>query len=702
MAHKTAITHLTTCDMKENLKNIFKKRMKTLFQAAVSLLCMGLIIYFMPRNNVFNYNYSEAAPWNYGQIIAPFDFPIYKSEAQLDKEKDSIAAHFELYFAKDSAIAIKNLRQLKNRFYSNASEEVPREAYINYYNTLIRLYNRGIISQSDKEIMDNNRAKTVNVINDHLASSTSKENFITTEKAYRTLLAADTIPADLIAAYKLYNFIEPNIRYDSARNHALLEEEIVSLPISEGIVQNGQKNVSRGDIVDAKTYQILKSYQYEIDKRQDNNYKTTTMLLGQILFVIIAFSLLLSYIYIYNPDIKSNNNKFLLVILSVTIFPVVVGIMMEARFGNVFLLPFSLAPMMLCLFTNPRTAFITHTIGILACSIMLNSPYEFILLQVLAGYAAILSLKELSSRSQMFRTSFIVLATYCATFLAYELIVENDITKMNLIMYIYFVISSVLILFAYPLMFIIEKLLGFVSNITLIELSNLNNPLLQKLSQEAPGTFQHSMQVANLAAEAARAIGANSLEVRTGALYHDIGKSNNPIYFTENQSGGKSPHDELEYQESAQIIIRHVTEGAAIAERHHLPKKIKEFIVTHHGLSKTGYFYINYKNEHPDEKINEALFTYPGPNPTTREQGILMLADCVEAASHSIKEYTAANIEKKVDDVINPKITGGELELCPLTFQDIHTIKEVFKERLKAIYHTRISYPEEKKEQKAP
>ena len=683
--------------MKESLKKILGKRMRILFQAAISLLCMGLIVYFMPRNNVFNYNYSESAPWNYGQIIAPFDFPIYKSEAQLNREKDSIAAHFELYFSKDSTVAVKSLRQLKNRFYSNASEGVPREAYIKYYNTLIGLYNRGIISQADKDIMDNNKAKKVNIVNDNLATGTAKENIITTEKAYRILLAADTIPADLIAAYKLYNFITPNIKYDSIRSSVLLEEELASLPISEGIVLNGQKIVSRGDIVDAKTYQILKSYQYEIDKRQDNNYKTTTMLLGQILFVIIAFSLLLSYIYIYNSDIKSNNNKFILVIVSATIFPVIVGIMMEARFGNVFLLPFALVPMMLCLFLNPRTAFITHTIGVLTCSIMLNSPYEFILLQVLAGYAAILSLKELSSRSQMFRTSFIVLITYCSTFIAYELIVENDITKMNFAMYIYFVISAILILFAYPLMFVIEKLLGFVSNITLIELSNLNNPLLQKLSQEAPGTFQHSMQVANLAAEAARAIGANSLEVRTGALYHDIGKSNNPIYFTENQSGGKSPHDELEYQESAQIIIRHVTEGASIAERNHLPKKIRDFIVTHHGLSKTGYFYINYKNEHPDEKINEALFTYPGPNPSTREQGILMLADCVEAASHSIKEYTAANIEKKVNDVIDPKITSGELELCPLTFQDIHTIKEIFKERLKAIYHTRISYPEEKK-----
>lgn len=683
--------------MKKSLKEIIGNKMRLLFQATISLICMGLIIYFMPRNNVFNYNYSESAPWNYSQIIAPFDFPVYKSETQLKNEKDSITAHFEPYFVKDSTVATKSLRQLKNRFYSNATEEVPRETYIKYYNTLIGLYNQGIISQADKEMLESNKADKANVISENLATTVGKERFIAPDKAYKTLLAADTIPTWIIAAYKLDDFIKPNVIFDSVKTNKLLEDELAALPISEDIVQNGQKIVGRGDIVDAKTYQILKSYQYEIDKRQDNNYKTTTMLLGQVLFVIIAFSLLLSYVYIYNPDIKNNNNKFILVLLSTTIFPIIVGAMVTARFSNVFLLPFALVPMMLCLFTNPRTAFIIHTIDILICSIMLNSPYEFVLLQILAGYATILSLKELSSRSQMFRTAFIVLITYCATFLAYELTVENDITKMNLIMYIYFIISSALILFAYPLMFIIEKLLGFVSNITLIELSNLNNPMLQKLSQEAPGTFQHSMQVANLAAEAANAIGANSLEVRTGALYHDIGKSCNPIYFTENQSGGKNPHDELEPQESAQIIIRHVLEGAAIAERNHLPRKIRDFITTHHGESKTGFFYITYKNQHPNEDINETIFTYPGSKPSTQEQGILMLADCVEAASHSISEYTAANIEEKVNSVIDSKVADGELEMCPLTFKDIYTIKEVFKERLKAIYHTRISYPEERK-----
>lgn len=680
--------------MKENIKKALGKHFRILTQAILAITCAGLIIYFMPRNNVFNYNYSESAPWNYGQIIATFDFPIYKSDVQIAREKDSIAQNFIPYFVKDTATATKSLRALKTRFYNKASEEIPAFSYIKYYNTLISLYNQGIVSH--EEYAKSNNVEKINIVNGNISTTFDRKNLLTPDIAYNKLLSADTFPRRVIESYGLKGLLVPNITFDSARTAKLLEEELESLPISDGIVQNGQKIVARGDIVDPLTYRILKSYQYEMDSRKDSNYKSTTMLAGQILFVIIAFAILLSYVYIYNHEIKNNNNKFILVILSATAFPVIVGIMMQARFSNVFLLPFALTPMMLCLFTTTRTAIITHTISILLCSIMLNSPYEFVLLQIMAGYTAILSLRELSSRSQMFRSAFIVFATYCASFLCYELIVENDITKMNLIMYIYFIISSLLILFAYPLMFIIEKLLGFVSSITLIELSNLNNQLLQKLSQEAPGTFQHSMQVGNLAAEAARNIGANSLEVRTGALYHDIGKISNHIYFTENQNGVINPHDEKTPQESAQIIIKHVTDGLAIAEQHHLPRKIREFITTHHGVSKTGYFYITYKNEHPGEEIDESVFTYPGPAPTTKEQGILMLADCVEAASHSIKEYTAENIDKMVDQVVGGKVSGGELNECPLNFREIHLIKEVFKKRLKAIYHTRISYPESK------
>lgn len=330
---------------------------------------------------------------------------------------------------------------------------------------------------------------------------------------------------------------------------------------------------------------------------------------------------------------------------------------------------------------------------------MVSSPYEFVLLQTMAGSSAILSLKELSSRSQMFRCVLTTFLTYAIVYLCYELITEPDFSKLNLRMYIYFVISAVLMLFVYPAMFLIEKAFGFISNVTLIELSNLNSKLLQRMSQEAPGTFQHSMQVGNLAAEAARAVGANSLEVRTGALYHDLGKMENPIYFTENQSGGINPHDMYAPEESAQIIINHVRDGIALAEKAGLPKKIKEFITTHHGLSKTGYFYITYKNSHPGETVDERLFTYPGPRPTTKEQAILMLADCVEAASHSIKEYTEKSISELVDKLINQKLADGDLSQSPLTFQEVDTIRELFKKRLMAIYHTRISYPSEKKEE---
>ena len=327
---------------------------------------------------------------------------------------------------------------------------------------------------------------------------------------------------------------------------------------------------------------------------------------------------------------------------------------------------------------------------------MLSAPHIFILIQTAGGCAAIFSLRELTARSQLFHTVFIIAISHAFVCFAYELIMENDISKINLSMYIYFLISGALLLLTYPLMFAIEKIFGFTSAVTFIELSNINNELLGKLSQEAPGTFQHSMQVGNLASEAARRIGANSIEVRTGALYHDIGKIKNPIYFTENQSGGINPHNQLQPEESAKIILQHVKDGLAIAESHHLPQSIKDFITTHHGTSKTGYFYITYKNSHPNEEIDEKLFTYNGPSPKTREQAILMMADSVEAASHSLDNYTESSINSLVDKIIDAQLENGQFTSAPLTFKDIDTIKTTFKERLKAIYHTRISYPENK------
>ena len=363
---------------------------------------------------------------------------------------------------------------------------------------------------------------------------------------------------------------------------------------------------------------------------------------------------------------------------------------------NVYILPYAMLPIIIRVFLDSRTAFLTHVITILICSITLRYPNEFILTQIAAGLVAIFSLRELSQRSQLFRTALLVILTYAAIYFAFELISENDLSKLNVSMYIYFIINGVLLLFAYPLLFLLEKTFGFTSNVTLVELSNINNDLLRRMSETVPGTFQHSMQVANLAAEAAIRIGAKSQLVRTGALYHDIGKMENPAFFTENQSG-VNPHKNLSYEQSAQVVISHVTDGLKLADKHNLPKVIKDFISTHHGRGKTKFFYISWKNEHPGEEPNEEVFTYPGPNPFSKETAILMMADSVEAASRSLPEYTEESISNLVDKIIDSQVQEGYFKECPITFKDIATIKAVFKEKLKTIYHTRISYPELKK-----
>ena len=683
--------------MKKNIMRIFGKKFRLLQQILTALLCIVAVIYFMPRDKVFNYHFSKDTPWAYSQLMASFNFPIYKSAEQMEAEQDSVRRNFAPYFAKDTTTYEIALKRLRDKYYGSFNELIPLANYLRYKKRLQEIYDRGILSSGDLDRPYTANAINIKLITENISTTEPIDRFLKIPDAYRLLTQGDTLPQDIVNSLRLDELLVPNIRYDSLHSEKSLKQELESLSESDGLVQKGQKIIARGDIVDEKLYQILESYRLELDKRHDDNRKTTLMLIGQILFVVLCFGSLLAYIYIYATEVSRNLNMFLLVVLSATLFPIIVGIMMQLRFGNVFMLPFALVPLLLCLFTSRRTAFLTHTISIIMCSVMLTSPYEFVLLQIPVGVVAMICMKEFSARSQMLRCALYIFLFYALFYFAYEMIIENSVSKLNLAMYLYFVISAVLLLFAYPLMFIIEKLFGFVSNVTLIEISNINSELLRKLSQDAPGTFQHSMQVGNLAADAARSIGANSLEVRTGALFHDIGKTLNPIYFTENQSGGISPHSKLEPQESAKIIIKHVTDGIALAEKHHLPRTIRDFITTHHGLSKTGYFYITYKNTHPDEEVDESLFTYPGPQPTTREQGILMLADCVEAASHSLKEYTAENIDELVERLVDSKVKDGELKMCPLTFRDIETIKRTFKDRLKAIYHTRITYPTEKK-----
>ena len=370
--------------------------------------------------------------------------------------------------------------------------------------------------------------------------------------------------------------------------------------------------------------------------------------------------------------------------------------MVAYDFLSVYMLPVAILPIAVRVFMDSRTAFMAHMTTILICSVVLRYPYDFLLLQVIGGLAAIHSLRDLSQRSQLFRTAFIITLCYCLTYFSYELITENDLTKLNVPMYFNFLINGVLLLFTYPFLFVLEKMFGFTSNVTLVELSNINHPLLRQLSEVAPGTFQHTMQVANLAAEAANKIGAKSQLVRTGALYHDIGKMANPAFFTENQSS-VNPHESLAFDQSAQIIINHVNDGVKIAEKANLPKAIIYFIRTHHGRGKAKFFYNSFKNKYPDREIDEELFTYPGPNPFTKETAILMMADSVEAASRSLKEHTEESISALVNKIIDSQIADGLLKNAPLTFKDVEAIKTIFTDKLKTMFHTRVSYPDLKK-----
>ncbi|MBR5891128.1 MAG: HDIG domain-containing protein [Bacteroidaceae bacterium] len=676
---------------------MFKLRQRTILEALLIIACIALIVYFMPRDTKFNYHFSMNTPWTYGQLMSNFDFPVYKSEERMKAETDSLYRNFQPYFYMDSTIGENALEQFKKDYYSRFDQLITAPQYNTYRQRLINAYNRGIVSIENSERIKHDSLSNIKIITDNFALSTSIDKLNTIKSVYKQLIYNDTLPKDILSELKLEEYIRPNVIYDSIKTNLSLQELKSSISMSDGMVQKGQKIISRGEIVDEKLYRVLKSYQYEWDKRDNDSRQTGLTLLGQILLVTIILSGMVYFIYVYRPIYLRQMNKFVLIFLLITIFSITVGWMVHTHTGNVFMVPFAMVPILLCLFVDSRTAFMAHILLTFICSTMLLAPHIFILIQIAGGFAAIVSLRELTARSQLFRTVFTVLLSHAITCFAYELISENDITKLNMNMYIYFLISGGLLLLTYPLMFAIEKLFGFTSAVTFIELSNINNELLYKLSQDAPGTFQHSMQVGNLAAEAARRIGANSIEVRTGALYHDIGKLKNPIYFTENQSGGKSPHSDLNPKESAAIILKHVKDGISIANAHHLPTSIKDFIATHHGTSKTGYFYITYKNANPGKEIDESLFTYPGPKPGTKEQAILMMADSVEAASHSLQEYTESNIHSLVDKIIDAQLENGQFALSPLTFKDIETIKGTFKERLKAIYHTRISYPEEKK-----
>lgn len=670
-----------------------------LYKALIFIGTVAIIVYFLPREGKFNYQFDINKPWKYGLLQASFDFPIYKDEHVVKKEQDSILAFYQPYFQRDNNVEKDVLAKLKEDYNKTLKQSLPSTEYIRHIERVLKeIYKTGVVSSQEMDKLRKDSVRSVMIVNKTMASPQALNELFTIKKAYEHLLDADTLHfnRNLLQHCNLNEYIIPNLNYDEQKSATAKKDLLANISWAKGVVQSGQKIIDRGEIVDEDTYCILQSLRKESIKRSDSVQQKRMILGGQILFVGIMMLCFMLYLDLFRKDYYQRKGSLLLLFAIIVFYSVLTALMVSNNFLNVYILPFAMLPMVIRIFLDSRTAFMALITTVLISSITLRYPYEFILLQTVAGLVAIFSLRELSQRSQLFRSAFLIFLSYTAFYFAYELISENDITKLNLKMYTYFAINGALLLFTYPLLFLLEKTFGFTSNVTLVELSNINNSLLRKMSEVAPGTFQHSMQVANIAAEAAIKIGAKSQLVRTGALYHDIGKMENPAFFTENQSG-VNPHKSLNYEQSAQVVINHVIDGLKLAEKYNLPKVIKDFIVTHHGLGKTKYFYISYKNEHPDEKVDEKVFTYPGPNPFSKETAILMMADAVEAASRSLPEYTEESISNLVEKIIDAQVADGCFKECPITFKDIATVKAVFKEKLKIVHHTRISYPELKK-----
>ena len=670
-----------------------------IYKSLIFIATVSVIVYFLPNEGKFNYQFDINKPWKYGLLQASFDFPIYKNDLQVQKEQDSILADYQPYFQIDKEAEKNVLSKLREDYNKTLRHSLPGTDYVRYIErTLKALYEDGIIAGNDLKRMEEDSIIAIRLGDKNVATSRFIDQLYTVKEAYEYLLNADTThyKKKILQQCNLNDYITPNLVYDEEKSEAAQKDLLSNISWANGFVLNGQKIIDRGEIVDEQTYNILESLRKEWEKRSDSVQEKRLTLAGQILYVGIFLFCFMAYLELFRADYYERKGTLTLLFALIVFFPVLSSIMVEQNLSSIYVVPFAMIPIIVRVFLDSRTAFMAHVTIILLCSITLRFPHEFILLQVVAGMVAIYSLRELSQRSQLLRTALVVFISYALLYFAFELIHEDDLTKLNTRMYIYFMINGILLLFAYPLLFLLEKIFGFTSDVTLVELSNINNSLLREMSEVAPGTFQHSLQMANLAAAAANKIGGKSQLVRTGALYHDIGKMVNPAFFTENQSG-VNPHKSLSYEQSAQVIISHITDGLKLAEKHNLPKVIKDFISTHHGRGLTKYFYISYKNEHPDEEVDQEKFRYPGPNPFTKEQAVLMMADSVEAASRSLPEYTEESISTLVDKIIDTQVSEGYFKECPITFKDIATVKALFKEKLKTMYHTRISYPELKK-----
>ncbi len=662
------------------------------YVCSILIVSIAILYLIMPGESRFGYEFQKNTPWQHDNLVAPFDFAIYKDDAQIKAEKDSVRINFNPYFKKDSTIAHEQCVAYRNILERTSKDSIATRLLVE---KLEHIYNVGILSQSQ---IANPILANKNKIQVILAKSVSIEllsNIYSIKTAFSELSKQEIslLGNDISKKINSVNFIIANLTYEEEYNRQELQHLEANTSETLGMVQAGERIILKGDIVTSELFRILTSLKTAYESRKTLQVNHLAIIIGKLLVILSCLSMLALYFIYFRPQIFNEKRHLSFILLIILLMVFAYSFIIRYDTINIYAIPIVVLPMLVRIFFDSRTAIFAHIISALLIGYFAPNNFEFFFLSVIAGVTAVFSFDKLNRRADIVLSAFWVLVSYSVLYIAFSMIHEGSLQNINWYELKWFVLNAFLVLLVYPLIYIFERLFGFVSDVTLIELSSTNQPLLKKMSEEAPGTFQHVLQVANLSEAIARSIDANPYLAYTGALYHDIGKIIKPIYFTENKTAGESPHNKLSFEDSAKEIIAHVEDGIKLAKKCGLPEIIIDFIRTHHGTTQAKYFYIMAKKENPDILPN--AFTYPGPRPKTKENAIVMIVDGIEAGMRSLNDKTHENMRDFIDMMISTKLKEHQLDLSPLTLKDITTIKEILLEKLLNVYHVRIAYPKE-------
>lgn len=681
------------------LKNLWRFILTNQTFIYKGLLLLGssfLVVYLFPKGGTFKYEFQKGKPWQHPTLYAPFDFSILKSEAELEAEKTAVLDLQSRYYRADLEIVneVKNTFaiQFPNFFRIPASSDEYNQLF-NYGTTLIeKIYNYGVLPIG----LENQGNKSVFLIKGNSEFTVNIEDFIRLEvlrDEMGKLITQSSYQEYFDVFYQLFfEVVQPNVSLDEKFTKNALDEAVKKVSVYRGLVQRNSNIISNGEVVEGDKYLALLSLKNEYASKLWNEYSYYWIIFGYTILVVLTFFSLILFINNYRPAIFDNNLEITFIFLNMVGIIALTTLVVNFDVKFLYAVPICILPLILKTFFDPRLGLFTHVITILNLGFIVPNSFEFVFLQIIAGIVTILSITQLQNRANLFITVGRIVMIYLLGYVAFTIIHEGQISKVDFVIIGLFLLNGLLTLFAQPLIYLYERIFKLVSDVSLLELSDTNTKLLKELSNQAPGTFHHSLQVANLAETAAAEIGANTLLVRVGALYHDIGKMKAPTYFSENQTGSVSPHEELSPDQSAKIIINHVYEGIEVAKKNKLPDRIIDFIRTHHGTSWVYYFYK--KAQESNETIIDKDYQYPGPKPFSKETAILMMADAVEAASKSLREPTVDKIQQFVDSIVDKQIDEKQFNDCNITLSEIETVKKVLSKKLINIYHLRVEYPE--------